>query len=164
MRCSSCASENPDVSKFCIECAAPLSRRCTSCGVENLPQAKFCAQCGKPLTAQAGPKATERVAVPPDAEREAERRQLTVMFCDLVGAPIAHEDHAQRACYAALSLRDAVREYANEVRAQHGMPFGVRIGLNSGEVVVGKISDDLRMDYTARGHTASIGARMEQMA
>src|SRR5712691_3583394 len=85
MRCSSCASENPEGSKFCIECAAPLCKRCTSCGVENLPQAKFCAQCGKSLTAQAGPKATESAA-PPDAPREGERRQLTVMFCDLVGS------------------------------------------------------------------------------
>src|SRR5262249_26338400 len=57
----------------------------------------------------------------------------------LFGAPIAHEDHAQRACYAALHLRDAVRTYASEVRAQHDMPFAVRIGLNSGEVVVGRI-------------------------
>ncbi len=71
----------------------------------------------------------------------------------LFGAPIAHEDHAQRACFAALHIRTAVREYANEVRTQHGIPFGVRIGLNSGEVVVGKIGDDLRMDYTAQGHT-----------
>jgi hypothetical protein len=53
MRCSSCASENPEGSKFCIECAAPLCKRCTSCRVENLPQAKFCAQCGKSLTAVA---------------------------------------------------------------------------------------------------------------
>jgi class 3 adenylate cyclase len=85
MRCSSCASENPEGSKFCIECAAPLCKRCTSCGVENLPEAKFCAQCGKSLTAQAGPKATES-AVLPDSGREAEHRQLTVMFCDLVGS------------------------------------------------------------------------------
>ena len=50
----------------------------------------------------------------------------------LFGAPIAHEDHAQRACYAALHLRDVVREYANEVRVRHGITFGIRIGLNSG--------------------------------
>ena len=62
----------------------------------------------------------------------------------LFGAPIAHEDHAQRACYAELRLRDAVREYANEVRVRHGIPFGVRIGLNSGEVVVGKIGRNRR--------------------
>jgi class 3 adenylate cyclase len=59
----------------------------------------------------------------------------------LFGAPIAHEDHARRACYAALFLRDAVRGYANEVRVSHGIPFDVRIGLNSSEVVVGKIGD-----------------------
>jgi class 3 adenylate cyclase len=82
----------------------------------------------------------------------------------LFGAPIAHEDHAQRACYAALHLRDAARAYAGEVRAQHGVPFAVRIGLNSGEVVVGKIGDDLRMDFTAQGHVVGLGQRMEALA
>jgi class 3 adenylate cyclase/tetratricopeptide (TPR) repeat protein len=82
----------------------------------------------------------------------------------LFGAPIAHEDHAHRACYAALHLRDTVREYANEVRVRHGVPFGVRIGLNSGDVVVGKIGDDLRMDYTAQGHTVGLAQRMEALA
>ncbi len=82
----------------------------------------------------------------------------------LFGAPIAHEDHAERACYAALHIRDAVRAYANEVRARHGIPFGVRIGMNSGDVVVGKIGDDLRMDYTAQGHTVGLAQRMEALA
>ena len=82
----------------------------------------------------------------------------------LFGAPIAHEDHAERACYAALHIRSAVREYANEVRLQHGVPFGVRVGLNSGEVVVGRIGDDLRMDYTAQGHTVGLAQRMEALA
>jgi class 3 adenylate cyclase len=82
----------------------------------------------------------------------------------LFGAPIAHEDHAQRACFASLHLRDAVRAYANEVRVRHGVPFGVRIGLNSGEVVVGKIGDDLRMDYTAQGHVVGLAQRMEALA
>jgi class 3 adenylate cyclase len=82
----------------------------------------------------------------------------------LFGAPIAHEDDAQRACYAALYLRDAVREYANEVRVRHGIPFGVRIGLNSGEVVVGRIGDDLRMEFTAQGHTVGLAQRMEALA
>ncbi len=82
----------------------------------------------------------------------------------LFGAPIAHEDHAARACYAALHIRDGAREYANEVRSQHGVPFGVRVGLNSGEVVVGKIGDDLRMDYTAQGHTVGLAQRVEALA
>jgi class 3 adenylate cyclase/tetratricopeptide (TPR) repeat protein len=82
----------------------------------------------------------------------------------LFGAPIAHEDHAQRACYAALHLSDELRRYANELRRSKGLNFSVRLGLNSGEVVVGKIGDDLRMDYTAQGHTVGLGARMEQLA
>ncbi len=82
----------------------------------------------------------------------------------LFGAPIAHEDHAQRACYAALTLQGDLRRYANELRLEKGLNFSVRMGLNSGEVVVGKIGDNLRMDYTALGHTASLAARMEQIA
>jgi class 3 adenylate cyclase/tetratricopeptide (TPR) repeat protein len=82
----------------------------------------------------------------------------------LFGAPIAHEDHAQRACYAALWLRDELRRYANELRVERGLNFGVRIGLNSGEVVVGKIGDDLRMDYTAQGPTVNLAARMQEIA
>ena len=82
----------------------------------------------------------------------------------LFGAPIAHEDHAQRACYAALHLRDELRRYANEVRVAHGLSFAVRMGINSGEVVVGKIGDDLRMDYTAQGHTVGLAARMQELA
>ncbi|MEE8507846.1 MAG: adenylate/guanylate cyclase domain-containing protein, partial [Myxococcota bacterium] len=82
----------------------------------------------------------------------------------LFGAPIAHEDHAQRACYAALHLRDELRRYADELRVGRGLNFGTRIGLNSGEVVVGKIGDDLRMDYTAQGYTVGLAQRMEQIA
>src|SRR5262245_24973625 len=82
----------------------------------------------------------------------------------IFGAPIAHEDHAQRACYAALALQENLRGYANGLRLEKGLNFSVRMGLNSGEVVVGKIGDNLRMDYTALGHTASLAARMEQIA
>jgi class 3 adenylate cyclase len=82
----------------------------------------------------------------------------------LFGAPIAHEDHAERACYAALHLRDELRPYADELRVARGVSFSVRMGLNSGEVVVGKIGEDLRMDYTAQGHTVGLAARMEQLA
>ena len=82
----------------------------------------------------------------------------------LFGAPIAHEDHARRACYAALHLLDGLRAYANELRLRRGLNFSARLGLNSGEVIVGKIGDDLRMDYTAQGHTVGLAARMEQIA
>jgi class 3 adenylate cyclase len=82
----------------------------------------------------------------------------------LFGAPIAHEDHAQRACYAALYLREELRRYADRLRLAQGFNFSVRMGLNSGEVVVGKIGDDLRMDYTAQGRTVGLAARVEQLA
>jgi len=82
----------------------------------------------------------------------------------LFGAPIAHEDHAQRACHAALMLRRELRRYADALRVSHGLSFAVRIGINSGEVVVGRIGDDLRMDYTAQGHAVGLAARMEQLA
>src|ERR1051325_2108167 len=82
----------------------------------------------------------------------------------LFGAPIAHEDHAQRACYTALHLKDELRRYAEDLKKTRGLSFSVRMGLNSGEVVVGKIGDDLRMDYTAQGQTVGLAARMEQLA
>ncbi|HVO22332.1 MAG TPA: adenylate/guanylate cyclase domain-containing protein [Candidatus Margulisiibacteriota bacterium] len=82
----------------------------------------------------------------------------------LFGAPIAHEDHARRACYAALHLAQQLRHYADELKRQQGLRFSVRMGMNSGEVIVGKIGDDLRMDYTAQGQTVGLAARMEQLA
>jgi class 3 adenylate cyclase/predicted ATPase len=82
----------------------------------------------------------------------------------IFGAPIAHEDHARRACYAALHLRDELRRYAAELKRTRGLSFSVRMGLNSGEVVVGTIGDDLKMVYTAHGNTVGLGQRMEQLA
>ncbi len=225
MRCSSCQHDNPDGSKFCLQCGAGLGVRCGSCGVELPTGARFCNQCGAPVQAKVtAPVARERS--PRDytpkhlAEKiltqksalEGERKQVTVLFADvkgslemqegidpeewhgimdrffqiladgvhrfegtmnqytgdgvmaLFGAPIAHEDHAQRACYAALHLSDALREYARELRRARGLDFSTRMGINSGDVVVGKIGDDLRMDYTAQGHTVGLAARMEALA
>ncbi|MGH7279701.1 MAG: adenylate/guanylate cyclase domain-containing protein, partial [Candidatus Rokuibacteriota bacterium] len=82
----------------------------------------------------------------------------------LFGAPIAHEDHAVRAVAAALAMQQAVHQYAESLRRQRGLDFAVRIGVNTGPVVVGKIGDDLRMDYTAQGHTVGLAQRMEQLA
>ncbi len=82
----------------------------------------------------------------------------------IFGAPIAHEDHARRACYAGLHLCDTLGLYARELRRERGMSFSVRIGLNSGDVVVGGIGPDLHMEYTAVGHTVGLAARMEQLA
>jgi class 3 adenylate cyclase len=82
----------------------------------------------------------------------------------LFGAPVAHEDHAVRACYAALRMQDSVKRYAEGVRRTEGIPIHIRVGLNSGEVVVRSIGSDLRMDYTAVGQTTHLAARMEPRA
>jgi tetratricopeptide (TPR) repeat protein len=82
----------------------------------------------------------------------------------LFGAPIAPEDHALRACYAALAMQAAMRAYTEEVRRAHGLELRIRVGLNSGEVVVRTIGNDLHMDYSAVGQTTHLAARMEQLA
>src|SRR5262245_54362331 len=104
MRCESCGTENLDGAKFCIECGTPFLRLCPSCGQQMPPAAKFCPECGTPLKATGKPVPTKRrksanpaggahravtrpsTARPLAAAPEAERRQLTVMFCDLVGS------------------------------------------------------------------------------
>jgi adenylate cyclase len=81
------------------------------------------------------------------------------------GAPIAHEDHARRACYAALQMLDDVGEYAAELRREQGLNFSVRIGINSGEVVAGAIGGDTGDgSWTAIGHTVGLAQRMEALA
>lgn len=82
----------------------------------------------------------------------------------LFGAPVAHEDHAQRACWAALALQRELSCYAAEVRRNRGLSFSVRMGINSGEVVVGAIGEDLSVEYTAIGHTVGLAQRMESLA
>src|SRR5262245_58758045 len=106
MRCASCGFENPERTKFCNECGTALTPHCAQCGAANAPQAKFCGDCGTALGALEKPpttksrsrkgitttrKAKRPAASPPPAQSrpaapEAERRQLTVMFCDLVGS------------------------------------------------------------------------------
>jgi class 3 adenylate cyclase/tetratricopeptide (TPR) repeat protein len=82
----------------------------------------------------------------------------------LFGAPLAHEDHAVRGCFAALRMQEAIRRYTDAVRRTHGVEVQIRVGLNSGEVVVRSIGSDLRMDYSAVGQTTHLAARMEQLA
>src|SRR5574341_1580000 len=82
----------------------------------------------------------------------------------LFGAPLAHEDHAVRACYAALAMQAAVKQYATEVQRSKGVPVQMRVGVHAGEVVVRAIGNDLHMDYSAIGQTTHVAARMEQMA
>src|SRR2546425_448258 len=221
MKCPRCQHDNPTGTKFCGECAAPLTT-CPSCGATNPPENKFCGQCATPLrttlTARFAapdsytPKHLAEKILTSKAALEGERKHVTVLFADLkgsmelladrdpeearklldpvlehmmeavhryegtvnqvmgdgimalFGAPLAHEDHAVRACYAALRMQEAVKRYAGEVRRSEGVLPQIRVGLNSGEVVVRSIGSDLQMDYSAVGQTTHLAARMEQMA
>ena len=82
----------------------------------------------------------------------------------LFGAPLAHEDHAVRACYAALRMQESIARYSDEVQRTHGVPIMVRVGVNSGEIVISAIGNDLHMEYTVVGQTVHLASRMEQMA
>jgi class 3 adenylate cyclase len=79
----------------------------------------------------------------------------------LFGAPLAYEDHARRACQSALLVQKALVGYEKKIKKDHDTEFKMRMGLNSGPVIVGSIGDDLRMDYTAVGDTTNLAARME---
>jgi len=194
---------------------------CPRCTAINPRGQKFCDACGESLSSVGSSPARDARAYTPRylvdrilttrGALEGERKQVTVLFADLVdsmrlaerlgaeewhrvldrifeifsagihrfegtinqftgdgvmalfGAPVAHEDHARRACHAALSAMDELHAYAGTLRAR-GIELSVRMGINSGEVVVGKIGDDLRMDYTAQGHCVGLAARMEQLA
>ena len=82
----------------------------------------------------------------------------------LFGAPLAHEDHGVRACYSALRMQESLKKYAERIQRTEGIPIQIRVGMNSGQVVVRSIGSDLKMDYTAVGQTTHLAARMEQMA
>ena len=192
------------------------SRRCTDCGHAASDRARFCERCGSALVPGATPLRaphaletrilTERTAI------EGERKQVTVMYTDIVGsmeltrsmdserwglildrflaitagavhsyegtvnqftgdglmavfgAPLAHEDHARRACLAVLELQREVGTLAAEVARSDGVEFSIRCGLNSGEVVVGAIGDDVHMDFVPVGNTTALGKRIEELA
>jgi class 3 adenylate cyclase/tetratricopeptide (TPR) repeat protein len=222
MKCPRCAHENPQIARFCEECATPLARTCSNCGTALSATAKFCHACAHPAASGAGapsrspetytPKHLAEKILTSKAALEGERKLVTVLFADvkgsmelladrdpeearklldpvlermmeavhryegtvnqvmgdgimaLFGAPLAHEDHAVRACYAALRMQESVKRHAAEMLRIVGVPLAIRVGLNSGEVVVRSIGSDLHMDYTAVGQTTHLAARMEQVA
>jgi len=82
----------------------------------------------------------------------------------LFGAPVAHEDHAQRACYAALAIQKAIGEYGEKIEENNGVEFKIRVGIDSGQVIVGSVGNDLKMDYTAIGDPVNLASRMEGLA
>jgi class 3 adenylate cyclase/tetratricopeptide (TPR) repeat protein len=204
VRCPQCERENPGEARFCSHCGAQLPVTCAACGAAQPRGARFCPECGRAVAAASAPAGytprhiREQILAVRSAI-EGERKQVTVLFCDIVrssalaaelgpeefhraidrffgvalaevhryegtinqflgdgfmalfGAPIAHEDHARRAVLVALGVT---------AKAQ----LQIRIGINSGLVVLGKIGDDLRVDYTAFGDTTMLAARLQAAA
>ncbi len=194
LRCGSCGASNPSGQKFCGECSAGLSAGPTPSPATYTPKhlaerilTSKAAVEGEPkqvtvlfadlkgsmeLLADRDPEEARKI-LDPVLEKMMEvvhRYEGTVNqvmgdgIMALFGAPLAHEDHAVRACYAALRMQESVKKYAEGVWRSEGVRIQIRVGLNSGEVVVRSIGSDLHMDYTAVGQTTHLAARMEQMA
>ncbi|AXQ28937.1 hypothetical protein D0B54_09665 [Solimonas sp. K1W22B-7] len=190
--CPSCSSQNPDGARFCNQCgqrldaapAAPrsytprhlaeqvLRSRAALQGERKRVTVLFADVKGSTrLAAEAGPELWHSILDRFFSILSAavHRYEGTVNqytgdgIMALFGAPVAHEDHASRACFAALEMQREVRRFADELRLKNGLNLSMRVGLNTGEVIVGRIGDDLRMDYTAQGHTVNLAARMEHI-
>jgi class 3 adenylate cyclase/tetratricopeptide (TPR) repeat protein len=228
VRCPNCNYDrNPEGTKFCGNCGAPLNNRCSKCGRDNPAQFKFCGECGAQLQAGSASAArtaagaatsivtslAEQASVDPHDVPDGERKTVTALFADikgstemmedldpeearaivdpalrlmieavhryggyivqstgdgifaLFGAPIAHEDHPQRALYAALRMQEETRRYGDNLRSQGGLPVEIRVGVNTGEVVIRSISTgEGHVEYTPIGHTTNLASRMQAIA
>jgi class 3 adenylate cyclase/tetratricopeptide (TPR) repeat protein len=227
MQCPQCHYDAPADAAFCPKCGSKLTLLCAQCQTANAPDHKFCKHCGQPLATPSASSAAGVTFASPQsytprylAEKiltsrgamEGERKEVTVLFCDVVGssslaerldpeamhqimdralrlmaeaihryegtvnqflgdglmalfgAPVALEDHALRAVMAALMMRETMSAYNAELNAERDIEIRLRLGLNTGLVVVGRIGDDLRMDYTAVGDTTNVAARLQSLA
>jgi class 3 adenylate cyclase/tetratricopeptide (TPR) repeat protein len=192
--CASCRTELPASARFCPQCGQPLGTpRSTSPTsytpnhiAEKILSSKGSLPGGQKQVTVLFADLKSPVELLADRDPEEARQLLDPVLEQLMeavhryegtvnqvmghevmalfGAPIAHEDHAVRACYAALWMQEAVRRYSADLRRTQGVEVQVRVGLNSGDVVVHAIGSDLHMDYTAVGHTTRLAARMEQLA
>ncbi len=173
--CPSCRRAGPSGEQFCLHCGALRPRAPSeglACERKRVTVLFADLKGSMELLADRDPEEARRLLDPVlermmDAVHRYGGTVNQVMgdgIMALFGAPLAHEDHAVRACYAALRMRESIAEYSEAVRRSHGVPVQMRLGLNSGEVVVRAIGSDLRMDYTAVGQTTHLAARMEQMA
>jgi class 3 adenylate cyclase/tetratricopeptide (TPR) repeat protein len=233
MKCPKCQTENPETRKFCRKCGEKLSKVCPQCGSENLPDDDFCGECGHNLSLPSKPSprdfsldeklakiqrylpkgVTEKIL----AQRgriEGERKQVTVMFCDmegftalskrlgpeeaysimdqvyeilihkvhgyegtvnemtgdgimaLFGAPIALEDAPQRTIRSAMAIHWEMARFSERIRQERKdiRPLRMRIGINTGPVIVGTLGNDLRVEFKAVGDTVNLASRMQELA
>jgi class 3 adenylate cyclase/tetratricopeptide (TPR) repeat protein len=226
VNCPHCGALNPQNAKFCNQCGEPLPAACPNCGHANPQGAKFCNNCGHrlgqgPVEPAPSPAVSDLPAPPtPPAptpatgarELEGERRNVTILFCDVqgstaaserldpedwteimngvfsamtrpiyryegtvarlmgdailafFGAPVSHEDDPQRAVLAGLEIMAGFEAYRENVAGRWGVDINLRVGINSGLVVVGAVGSDQITEYTAMGDAINVAARMEQTA
>ncbi|NIS59982.1 MAG: AAA family ATPase [Proteobacteria bacterium] len=233
MKCPKCQFENPTGMKFCVECGAKLETVCPKCNFPNSPEFKFCGECGHDLSLPSEPSPkepsldeklakiqrylpkglTEKIL----AQRgkiEGERKQVTVIFCDmegftllserlgpeeaysvmdqvyellihkvheyegtvnemtgdgivaLFGAPIALEDAPQRAIRSGFAIHREMARFSDKIKQERKdiRPLKMRIGINTGPVIVGTLGNDLRVEFKAVGDTVNLASRMQELA
>ena len=174
MNCPSCGRENPPTARFCQNCAAPLENRTAIPEGERKRVTVLFADIAGSMALAAGRDPEDTRAILDGAiERMMEavhesggtvNQVLGDGIMALFGAPLAQEDHAVRACVAAVRMQALMQAYARELERAAGIALRIRVGLNTGDVVVRAIAADMRMDYTAVGSATHLAARMEQMA
>jgi len=203
MKCPKCQTENPETRKFCRKCGVKLSKVCAQCGSENLPDDDFCGECGHNLSLPLEPSprdlsldeklakiqrylpkgVTEKIL----AQRgkiEGERKQVTVLFCDMEGFSTLSERLGPEEAYSVMDqvyeiLIHKVHDYEGTVNEMREMtrfsdkikqerkgirPLKMRIGINTGPVVVGTLGNDLRVEFKAVGDTVNLASRTEELA
>jgi class 3 adenylate cyclase/tetratricopeptide (TPR) repeat protein len=232
MKCPKCQTENKEGAKFCKRCGGKLDLLCPTCGHTYEADSFFCSECGHQLSLPSKPipkdlsfdekirkiqkylprGLTEKILAQRD-RIEGERKQVTVMFCDmegftplveklgpeeayalldkvleilihkvhdyegtvnkmtgdgimaLFGAPIALEDAPQRAIRSAHAIHGEMVKFSDKLKQEKGLlPIKMRIGINTGPVVIGTLGNDLRVEFTAVGDTVNLASRMERLA
>jgi len=230
MKCPECRTENPETGKFCRECGNKFLLICPDCSFKNVPGDKFCGECGYKLIQPKKtpkelsfdekldkiqrylPKGITDKILSQRGKIEGERKQVTVMFCDLegftslvenmgpeeaysmmdhiyeilihkvheyegtvnemtgdgvmalFGAPIALEDAPQRAIRSAMAIHRELTKYSRDKKGENIPSLKMRIGIHTGQVVVGTLGNDLRVDFKAVGDTVNIASRVESLA
>ena len=178
MVCPVCGTENPDGARFCFQCGSPLSEKPSGVGrsmegERRIVTMLFCDVVGSTAMAERlDPEAWteimnevfELLIVPIDRYEGTVARLMGDAIFAFFGAPIAHEDDPQRAVSAGLEIVEAIRSYHEKHGADRDLDLNVRVGINTGPVVVGEVGSDLRVEYTAMGDAVNVAARMEQTA
>src|SRR5262245_13255735 len=172
MTCPVCGTRNPDHARFCLRCGSALTGRTTE-GERRIVTMLFCDVVGSTAMAERLDPETwtevmnevfERLIGPVYRYEGTLARLMGDAIFAFFGAPIAHEDDPERAVAAGLGIVDAIRAYREERRGQLASGLDVRVGINTGPVVVGEVGSDLRVEYTAMGDAVNVAARMEQTA